>query len=282
MSKNVAEPTPERRVSNIEFRTRQLERRPALVPRDGLGDRAIEYLWGGPHLNWFVNSPGITNAVDFQTWVRDYTVDFDGYLSNGGGSDGDVAIFAAPLGPRWSVWDIDICLGEGPDYGVIKVDIATQPFGRSCEGLNAGPDPDGSPLGSLGRFDIPATTETLAGPYQVGSVWTNDPAGLAEDKFFPMPNIGVGCYRAVESFNHYNPELGTHLRITGEYGDLLTQGPHDCGCTFDTGGCLDSGDGVMYYFRVRVDGKEASSSGFKGRIQAFRLSRAFENGGTLV
>lgn len=32
MTKNISEPTPDRRVTNIEFRTRQLERRPAITP----------------------------------------------------------------------------------------------------------------------------------------------------------------------------------------------------------------------------------------------------------
>ena len=53
-------------------------------------------------------------------------------------------------------------------------------------------------------------------------------------------------------------------------------------CEPTIGQSLDSGDGVMYWFRLYVDGKNASSTGFKAKIQALRLSRAVEGGAVLI
>lgn len=243
-------------------------------------DRVIEYLWAGPKLRWFLNPPGFSNAKHFQTWVEDLTLPFGGYLSNSTGTEDDVCIFAAPLGPRWSVWHIDMFYGRGPDYGDYQIDIATKTMARLPEGfglLDGGIYDTG-----LFRYDIGATEEALSGPYPPG-VWDTsiaEPDGTGQDTWITNGSYHLnGFTSGSEILTNIAAEVGFSLRITGAYGDNLTSivddevSPH-------TGRSMDSGDGVMYYFRVRM--VEGDGSGFKGRIQAFRLSRAFENDGTLI
>lgn len=231
-------------------------------------DRAIEYFWGGPKLNWYVDAQGAPlSADDFETWTRDTTIDFGGYLTNGPGvdaEDGDEMFIGAPLGPRWSCWNLDICHGMGPDYGILAVEVATAPFFRRAQGTSATKPGFGGD-----HYDIP------------------NPAGSSNHTFdwFEFPDVGLGVtldgYAPVETFNHYETEAGFTFRITGEFSDQLSDTDTDVGEP-TSGRSWDSGDGVMYFFRLFIAGKHASSSGFNFKIQAVRLSRAIEDDGTLI
>lgn len=227
----------------------------------GWGDRAIEYLWGGPKLNWFQSPPGIPLTQDFGTWVRDTSIDWGGYLTPDNPNDGTEMFIAAPLGPRWSCWHLDMCIGRGPDFGLMKFQVATAPFFRRCEGII----PTGFGGGTANeRYDI-------AAPDSLGDF----------DMDWRDLTWQVNAYNATEVFNDYRAEVGSTVRITGQHGRMLSD--VDTGlCQPLTGHSFDSGDGLMYYFRLYIDGKDASSSGFNFRIQAVRLSRALENDGTLI
>lgn len=237
-----------------------LSHRPGAEPTDAFGDRSIEYLWGGPKLNWFRNPPGIEMSGDFDTWTRDLTIDWGGYLTNDPtATDGDEMFIAAPLGPRWSCWHLDICYGRGPDHGILNFQVATAPFFRTCDGV-----PTINPTGNE-RYDIAAP----------------DSLGDYDLTWFDLPGWTVDGYNASELFNSNTQEVGSTIRITGEYGQML--GNVDTGeCEPLTGQSFDSGDGLVYYFRLFLNGQNASSSGFKFRIQAVRLVRAIENDGTII
>jgi hypothetical protein len=236
------------------------------LPGDAIrADRAIEYLWGGPKWNWYTDPPGDPLCDDFDNWTRDTSIDFGGYLHNDpGAADGDEMFIGAPLGPRWSCWNLDICYGRGPDHGIIDAQVVTVPFYRTCGGVGVL-----SPPPSAGaRFDIPNASDS--GFSSAYDDWD----------WFDF-NAGVDGYNSTETFNSYHSEMGRTFRITGKYGKLLTN-PDTGLCEPLTGDSFDSGDGLIYYFRLFVNGKNASSSGFKFRIQAVRLSRAIENDSTLI
>lgn len=260
MTRPVFEPSLERTDAALGYDKNQLQRRPSDVRLEGIsGDRAIQYLWAGPQWHWYLTPPGFDLGGGW-SWVKDTTVNFGGYLeSNNTGADGNEFFVGAPLGPRWSDWHIDLMFVSGPDYGNLKVQIGTTPMFRDRPGVTDGVSTSG--------FDIASPEDWL---YDID--WYD---------FAAVPTLD--CFGATEVFDRTHTEFGMTMRITGEYGDLLTaDGVSSPGAKPITGEDFNGGDGVFWWFRFYVSGKHASSTAYKMKIQGIRLVRAIENDGTPI
>lgn len=224
-------------------------------------DRHIEYVFGGPKWKWNDTAQG-NNGINW-SWVRDPTNSiWGGYIQNGPLAQNGEIFLGVPLGPRFSQWDVNVCLGEGPDFGILDFEVATMDIVHTEEGGHEGE------AGNM-RMDV-----------EVPYVSKDPPLGW---HFADPGNHSIDCYSAATTYDNFQRMGGGQFRIVGEEGDHLSKDGFDATEQYPTqphtGKNVDGGDGLMWWFRFYVDNKNASSQGYRMRIHAIRFVRVFAGDG---
>jgi len=226
---------------------RQLQRRPA---RNGIADFGTTTQ--EIHLPAFAN---VTNG-DVSTgvaWVWDFTTWSGGYVTRSTSpSDGDHFSFMALLSPQGSIWQFSYTYWIGPDYGKVMSSIAS--LGYELSGR-----PSGCPQGKIQPWDV-GYGDALV--YLSPSGSTQDCYNVAETQ--ALVN-GTGIFQVIPG-----GDVGAPLTDLTDVGspcaDNVGQDP------YTSVNVMDGGPG-WYRFKLAVEGKNASSSGFKFRISSATLVR---------
>lgn len=247
MTQPVQEPSQGRTDQALEFRTRQLFRRPSSPPPTGItaalrGNH--KYGVCGPEWD-LVHAYNLWN----HTCVHDITAPFSAYADLGNSNGNDVG-FGCPLGPTNSLWITGLWYYKGPDYGKLTFEMTT------------------------------TTVDTLTGTS--GDVWSNvailDPLYDPATWYTLQAPAFVDGYQATEAwaFNWFLPfwVAGPDGQQLSANGTLSATGTPDHRIIAGTSDMAAGGDESVYWWlRVRVDGKNASSSGYKAKVAGFQTAR---------
>ena len=247
MTAPIQEPTPGRTDQSLEWKTRQLFRRPAPVAAGSVyHNPAINYELSGTDW-WFYYDDG--NRFIFAP-VRDSTAPSGNYFQSNSAFPNAYFIVGCPLGPAGSRWAVDMWWSKGPDYGMIDLEWQTTP-------------------GEVTGF----TSETIGGAITSPSGGTWYKAGTSA--------TAIDAYAAADSDTAYDTQLNL-ITPTGADGDMLTADGTSSSIFTATADMNGGGDGsVWWWLRVKVASKNASSSGYKCRIHSLRIRRVAEDGWAL-
>lgn len=201
---------------------------------------------------WYASEFNLLSTPNF---VSDYAIGsgFGGHTPNVGANeyspfylestaDGSYLGRVIRLGPQGSIWHISPIVRTGPDCGRIIVELATVPEDKP---------------GTLGLGGIGAVDTTSLSWFQ-----------LNRQNGVPRADL----YQSVET-EPYNGYVGANgnwrFRIMGKPGIALTATP-----AFDASdGFQANGGPGLWAIRFKVDGKNASSTGFKFRLHAWHVNR---------
>lgn len=187
-----------------------------------------------------INQPPGWDYSGFQ-WVNDASFRGGGYV----GATADASYFTCLvlLAPKGSIWQLNISHSDGPDFGRIRVQLASMLYESASR-------PSGDPTGKIGPVD---------GSY--GSFTYVD----------LNASPGFDTYSATPGGDHASGSSLPFI-VGGDEGDPLTDilsAPTD---PFTGRRMMDGGPG-WYRLKIHVSGKNASSSGYKVRISDVLLNR---------
>ncbi len=247
MSRPIVEPGTPLTQGKQTYGIRQLQRRPTLNgPAEfGAATQPI-YLPAFANVTNCDVSTGVAWNWDFTTWSGGYVTKA---TSPG---DGDNFSFMALLSPQGSIWQLSYTYWVGPSYGKVATSIASL-------GYQLDTRPSGCPVGKIQPWDV-GYGDNLN--YLTLGAWTQDCYNVAESQALVD---GTGILQVIPG---------------GDNGDPLTD-LSDAGSQCADGGGLDPYTSVLvmdggpgwYRFQLAVNGKNASSSGFKFRISSATLVR---------
>ena len=202
-----------------------------------------------PVVKYSLGGPEWKNAAMFDTGsvskVVDPTVPYGGYIEING--DGKYFVVGMPLGPKGSTWTIAMGYRTATDGGKLLFDWQTTAVDGTFGGGTAYP-------------------ESVEGAQENNSTYYLDNELLTMHQNFYSASPG-------DFFSSgYAP-----IQIGGDDGDMLSDDGAASTRPIDGLGqhvMNGGGDGsVMWWLRVRVSGKDASSSGFKARIYYLAVKR---------
>ena len=203
---------------------------------------AVKYAMAGAE--WKTASMYVSNGANVQATV-DTTVPFGGYIEING--DGEYFVVGMPLGPKGSTWAINMGYHQTSDSGKVIFEWQTT-------------DVD-SNRGTAGY------PEALEGPEWVSSTYYTDTGATSHQDFY-----------AAAPADAYNSSYSP-IVINGADGAMLSANGTATAPSPPYGGITSKlmnggGDGGVYWWlRVRVNGKHASSSGYKARIYYLAVKR---------
>ncbi len=262
MTAPVQEPSQDRTDQGLEYRSRQLFRRPAPAGTPG-PPGAASYLQASVHsvygLEWGVitDDGGYTggNGSDATagSWVPniDLTSPWGGYVETT--VNGDWIAFGMPnLGPQFSGYGVAVWYNDGPDYGKFQIEFATSSIDEFSD----------TGIGSATSVTTPQD-ETIWGAPAFN--WYNAASSL-------QWNYIVDPYSASPAWD-FVPAISPFW-LGGTDGTPLTANASGLGNwtiakAFNGGG----GPDIAWWCRIRVNGKNGSSSGFRCRIAGIRVYR---------
>jgi len=248
MTQPVQEPTEGRAIAGLKWQTSQLFRRPAPPPPSGGGSQVMVPKYGVAGCDWrtMINSP----MNNFGSFTRDSTAPFGGYIS-GGGSDGDSIVFGLPLGPAGSGWAVSIWAENGPSAGKLQIEWAT------------------TSVDEFAAFGY-GSDVSIIDPLEDSSTFykaTNSGASAALIDWY-SGSTGWGFV-----------DLRSAIVISGTDGQMLAADGTANGDWFYGYDMLGGGDPSVYWWcQLRVDGKNASSSGYDMKIAGVSVYRINGNG----
>jgi hypothetical protein len=236
VSKVISHASSQSDAAKRSYRISQLERRPAPGTGSGIPWPTAYYI--NTISSWCITRYALgwdridanPNAAypSNRSVYNNYRLRIGATNSTRTAADGDYWVFGARLGPKNSVWFISGEFLLGPDFGNINVDF----YGPVTE------EEDGSLTPTVDDVEV-------AGDW----IWAE-----MQPAFW-----GIG-YATTERSDQFCDPL---FIIRGDDGVLAT--------TYDPPGgggddyAIDGGSGI-YYFKMRVDDKNASSSGFKAAV----------------
>jgi len=226
---------------------RQLQRRPA---RNGIADFGTTtqqiYL---PDLANVTNgdvSTGVGWNWDFTTWSG-------GYVTRATSpADGDHFSFMALLSPAGSIWQFSFTYWIGPSYGKLKASIASL-------GYELVSRPSGCPAGKIQPWDA-GYGDALN--YVSRVAWLQDCYNAAESQALVD---GTGLFQVIPG-----GDIGAPLTDLTDVGNPCANGSGND--PYTAVNVMDGGPG-WYRIKMNVEGKNASSSGFKFRVSTATLVR---------
>lgn len=269
MTAPIQEPTQDREIQGLGYRTRQLARRPGPPvsnPSGGTGSYPVSHRTEGIYLAPWVSQSQGNNA--FGAVVADSTAPFGYYISSLGASqtDAEKGIYfgLGPLGPATG-WGVDLLLKSGSSAGRVILEFGTTPVDEQAASISVGYPPPG--LGSDKSIADPDFMQNAGASDEFSGWWKADPgytgidlytAGAATWDIYPWYTFSANMFWVAGAD-------GTMLTADG-----VNPGPYDAsiGNSFETGG----GD-VAWWMRVRANGKNASSSGYGFQMAGFNMYR---------
>lgn len=195
------------------------------------------------------NSPSAVNGGGGFTFTRDSTAPYGGYITSSGANQ-DFIGFGLPLGPKGSGWAVSMWAEQGDGHGKIQIEWATVSVDEFA-GYAAGSDVSIIDPGEQSLTYYHTTTGGAApslSDWYAGSGW-----GFVSQQ--------------------------SALVVAGDDGDMLSANGVNNGDWFygqDMGGGGDPS--VYWWIRLRVDGKNASSSGYLAKIAGLTVYRLNGNG----
>jgi hypothetical protein len=179
------------------------------------------------------------------TITYDTAAPFGAYADLGNSNGNDVG-FGLPLGPKDTLWMVGAWFYRGTDYGKLQLELATTTMDASSVGPYYG-------------------TISIADPSTPAATWYSPNTSFSHDGYSASPTW---------AFNWWSP-----FWLLGSDGTMLTaDGTASAGerlviagtREFATGGGDES---VYWWVRLRVNGKNGSSSGYKARIAGLQVVR---------
>lgn len=267
MSKALYEPSTMRQLAQMKYDTRQLQRRPASGASSGVFEPMYPTFY---NVELFNDFPYYENSSIDSSLQRIASVKIDATVPHGairnnydntafvGGTtrtatDGDAMVIPLRTGPRGTWWGLNVGYKKGPDFGIMKFSW----IGPSLEA-------DGpnwvNPMADCGGDAI----ESL---YQL-----YDDVDVAPTAAFVDYFETIDCYYGGGGQQVELAGVLSDFRITGDVGTYLTafttpSGSDEC----YTRRWGDGGPGI-YWLKISVSGKNASSSGYKMALWAVTWS----------
>lgn len=214
----------------------------------------------GPELQAFEETVGVEQGTSPLNYTLDNTAPFGAYIDET--SDGSWFAFAMPLGPRYSMWAVGVWYYRTSDGGIIELEWATTSIDQLAT--------DG--YGSIRSVENP--------PGDVGASW-----------FYPSATAGhyqIDTYNAVSSWQF---QRKSRIIIVGADGTMLSA---DGATATDVAGVYEgllsdqkamNGGGdpsVMWWLRLKTNGKNASSSGYRMRVAGVSVARIHADGNSIT
>lgn len=218
------------------FGIRQLQRRPAQGGFSEFGATTQEVFL--PEFGDATNSD--SNAF---AWIGDAASFGGGYVRNSPANDGDYFSFMTLLSPAGSIWSFRYLWWVGPDYGVMKMQMASLGYELGSRTL-------GCPAGKIQDY-----AATYGDPLNyMNTGFNNDFYNVAE----AQQTGAFGNFQIV-----VGGELGQPLTDLADANNACADGAGQEPLT--TVNVMDGGPG-WYRTKLYIDGKNASSTGFKMRV----------------
>jgi len=245
MSKNLAEPSTQRFIAGHGYNIRNLTRRPSnynsqFGPWPTGYNYALFTTYGCLDANAFnwdrIDEAPATNTVHRAT-LNNYRRNIGGSVATRTATDGDYFVFGGRFGPQFSIWYIASWHLLGPNFGNISLYF----YGALTENDDGTVTPIIDDIENNGDW-ILADTQGAGQPYGLG-------------------------YGAAE---HSDIFCDPFFILTGPDGAVATTyvPPLAPGDDYST----DGGAG-LYYIKMQINGKSASSSGYRGAVSELTMKR---------
>ncbi len=234
------------------FGIHQLQRRPAFNSLGDFGSQTQE-IFLPAFADITVADVGATGC----TWLGDAASYGGGYVTKATApADGDSFSFLTYFGPSGSVWSFRFLFYEGEDYGILKTQLASVAY--------ESPDrPSGCVGGKIQPYDS-----------AYGTALSYIDTGWAQD-----------CYAAVLAQPVTSLPGNLQVIVGGDLGDPLTDMSDTVNVCSNVIGAdpytgftvMDGGPG-WYRTKMVIDGKNASSAGFRFRVTRVAWQRIDDAG----
>jgi hypothetical protein len=215
---------------------------------DPLPSNAAAAMWPISPQPLLIAGATFFEGLDLTGWTYSaVTADKYGSTKWEASADGDYFIRGLRLGPYGSRWLVAFDVEKGPDCGILAIDAAT--------GLETSP-----------THGYAVADGLLESPYDTSTTYTQMVNLFSQD-----------CYAAAPgSIQSGDPTSASEFRIKGVDGATLTAfTSYDADLTGTKS--ADGGAGV-WWFRVRVNGKHASSSAYRVTLRGLWLTRVTGDG----
>ena len=204
-----------------------------------------QFLLAGPMLQgWWDIVNTNANAV-INSYTFDNTVPFGGYVSTTG--DGGWMVMGASPGPRYGLWATQVWCKHGPAQGKIEVNFGT------------------SSVDQINSADAFGSTRSIQDPPSLAGAWYKTSSTTAR---YVIDAYNAGTSWPVRTLSKF--------LIDGADGAMLAADGTSAGANFsaDVGKFVAGGDpSVRWWVRLKVNGKNASSSAHNMDIAGIRLVR---------
>lgn len=213
----------------------------------------------GDH-KYSVQGPEWALPFSYNQWsataTQDLTAPFGGYADLGN-SNGNRVGFGAPLGPSQTFWRVGMWYYTGPDYGKLQLNLATTYVNE----IGATGGTYGTAYSIQDLFTPGAASWYVQDP--VDGDWTLD--GYAA--------VGAWAFNWFDEFWIMGPD-GQQLSADGVTTPAGPRKAFADQSDFAAGG----DDSVYWWVSVKVNGKNASSTGHKGRVAGLTCARITGSG----
>ena len=233
-------PSVEGALGNHEKRISTLESIAPPAAGDKYRNTSVKYSLGGPEWKTAILQP----EGNFTATV-DTTVPFGGYVELNGLNTGYI-IVGMPLGPKGSIWGVDMAFRKDTDAGQVIMEWQTQ-------------------LVDALQFGATSYPEVVDGP-DTSATWYHLNASTFDQDFYAAApsDFFVGQYSVISP-------SGADLAMLSATGTAAPNPPYGGLTVRQMNGGGDGG--VMWYLRLRVMGKNAASSAYKARIYYLAVKR---------
>lgn len=211
--------------------------------------------WRSIITNYPSSMNGRIGGVGGFGFVTDSTAPGGGYIENTS-QDQEFIMFGMPLGPLGSGWAVNVWAGNGLDKGILQLEWAT------------------TTADELSYFNI-GSDVSIADPAEVFSV-TGSPLP------FYKTTQGGSASSAIDWYGGSGwgfISLRSPLVVAGADGQMLAaDGTANTGFVAHDNMYGGGDPSVYWWLRMRVNGKNASSSGYNMKIAAVYVARYNANG----
>lgn len=249
MSRPIVEPSTPLDLGKKGFSIHQLQRRPAQGGFSDFGATTQEVF-----LPEFADSTN-SDASSGVGWIGNADSYGGGYVTRTTSpSDGDYFSFMSYFAPIGGVFSFRFLNYVGPDYGILRFEIASL-------GYELTERPSGCPGGKIQDF-VPSYGDAIT----YLSMGTHDGYSAVEGQ----PFSGLSNFQLI-----VGGDLGAPLT---DLSDASNQCADNTGADPYSGFPIIDGGPGWYRTRIRVDGKNASSTGYKFRVTRVAWSRVDDLG----
>lgn len=205
----------------------------------------------GPEFQAFESVVGVAQGTSPFGYTFDNTAPFGAYIDET--TDGSWFTFAMPLGPRYSMWAVNVWYQRSSDGGIIELEWAT------------------TSIDQIGTDTYGSVRSIANPPGDVGASWYY-PSATASHYQIDTYNAGTSWVHARRSRIIIVGADGVMLSADGATASDVT-GVYE-GLTATQKAMNGGGDpSVMWWLRLKCNGKNASSSGFRMRVAGVSVVR---------